>query len=107
MIQIVYHKRLHRVTVNGHANGGEYGQDLVCATVSILAQTLAADVDHFRSGGYVRDCVLELREGNAEISCKVQKKYRDSMKLIFDSICAGFELLARDYPECVQYEVRG
>ena len=36
MTTIVYHRDLCRVTVDGHAQSGEAGRDLVCASVSIL-----------------------------------------------------------------------
>ena len=30
---------IRKYTVEGHANYGEYGEDIVCSAVSILAQT--------------------------------------------------------------------
>jgi hypothetical protein len=32
---------------------------------------------------------------------------QNSVKIAFDTVCAGFELLARDYPDNISYEIRG
>ena len=44
MILVTYYRSYNRLTVEGHAHSGEPGKDLVCASASILAYTLAANV---------------------------------------------------------------
>ena len=107
MVKIVYHRDLNRVTVEGHAKSGEAGHDLVCASVSILVYTLASFVENMKRAGQVYNPTAEIKEGDAVIYCSPPTKYRPSVTLVFDSICAGFELLARDYPDNVSYEIRG
>ena len=107
MVKIVYHRDLNRVTVEGHAKSGEAGHDLVCASVSILVYTLASFVENMKRAGQVYNPTSELKEGDAVIYCSPPTKYRASVTLVFDSICAGFELLARDYPDNISYEIRG
>lgn len=107
MIQVVYHKLFHRLTVIGHAQSGEPGHDLVCASASILTYTIAANVSELVKTGQAADMVVKLQEGNAEISCKPHHRLQAIVSLIFDTVCVGFELLAKDYPEYITYEVRG
>ena len=107
MVKVVYHRDLNRVTVEGHAKSGEAGHDLVCASASILAYTLASFVENMKDAGQVYNPTAELKEGDAVIYCSPPNKYRASVTLVFDSICAGFEILARDYPENISYEIRG
>ena len=107
MVKIVYHRDLNRVTVEGHAKSGEAGHDLVCASASILVYTLASFVENMKRAGQVYNPTAEIKEGDAVIYCSPPTKYRSSVTLVFDSICAGFELLARDYPDNVSYEIRG
>lgn len=107
MIQVTYHRKYHKLTIEGHAHSGEAGHDLVCASASILAYTLAASVANMSAAKQIREPVIRLDPGDAEISCKTIRRFEAPVTLIFDTICGGYELLARDYPENIHYEVRG
>ena len=107
MIKVVYHRELNRVSVTGHARSGEAGHDLVCASASILIYTLASFVQNLKESGQARYNFIVLNEGDAIVSCQTPNKYKGSVTLVFDSICGGFELLARDYPDNISYEIRG
>lgn len=107
MIKVTYHRDLNRVTVEGHAGSGEKGRDLVCASASILVQSLAAFVENMKEARQTRYPTLILKEGDAVISCNAPNKYKYLVMIAFDAICGGFELLAQEYPEYVSYEIRG
>jgi uncharacterized protein YsxB (DUF464 family) len=107
MIHVTYHRKYNRVTVEGHAGSGPEGHDLVCASVSTLALTLAANVAYMEAQEAVYDVTTKLEEGNAEIQCTAYRRYRDSVEQVYRSICVGFELLATKYPENISYDVRG
>ena len=107
MIQVTYYRQYNRVTVEGHAGSGPEGHDLVCAAVSALALTLAGNVSYMEAQEAVRNVVIKLDEGNAEIQCTAYRRYRDSVEQIYRAICVGFELLATKYPENISYDVRG
>ena len=107
MIKVIYHRKYHRLTIEGHACSGEPGHDLVCASASILAYTLAASVANMSAAKQVRDARIELKEGAGEISCKAVRRFDAPVMLIFDTLCAGYELLANNYPDNISYEVRG
>ena len=51
MIKVIYHRDLNRVSVVGHAMSAEKGQDIVCASVSILIYTLASFVENLKDAG--------------------------------------------------------
>lgn len=106
MIQAVYYRKYNRLTVTGHAGAAEPGQDLICASASMLAYTLAANVANMADAGQVRQPIIKLDEGDAEISCNPRHNLKNSVTLVFDSVCIGFALLAKDYPEFVAYEIR-
>ena len=107
MIKVIYHRKFHRVSIEGHAHSGEYGRDLVCAAASTLAYTLASAVANMAECGQVREPRIELEEGRGEVSCTPPHKFKAPVTLVFDTVCAGFELLNRDYPSNISYEVRG
>ena len=106
MIQAIYYRSYNRLTVTGHANSAEPGHDLVCASASMLCYTLAANVANMADAGQVRQPIIENTEGNTEISCNPRHNLKNTVTLVFDSICAGFALLAHDYPEYLAYEIR-
>ena len=83
------------VTLKGHAGSAEYGKDLICAAVSALALTLAANVEG------KENAEVSLQPGNSRISC------HPDAAAIFDCVCKGFRLLAERFPEYVCFsEVR-
>ena len=45
MIEIVYDRMRLRLTADGHAGFAEVGQDIVCAGVSAIVQTLIQSVE--------------------------------------------------------------
>ena len=107
MIEVTYYRAHNRITIQGHAKSDEYGRDLICAAASTLAMTLSTNVGHMAASGCITEPVARLEAGDAEISCKPRTKYRDSVRQIFMSICAGFEVLAEKYPDYIRYEVCG
>lgn len=106
MIEAVYRRKNHRLTITGHANSGEAGHDLVCASVSILAYTLSANVENMVKAKQARDPIINLAEGSANVYCKSKQGYRSVVTLVYDTVCAGLELLAKHYPDYISYEIR-
>lgn len=107
MIKVVYHRDLNRVTVEGHAQSGEEGHDLVCASASILVYTLASFVNNMKLAKQVYNPTTKLNEGDAIISCEPPKRYKHSVTLVFDSICGGFDILAKSNPDNITFEMIG
>ena len=105
MIEINYHRGYHRITVRGHAGSAEEGKDLVCAAVSALVLTAAANVRRMEDKGCTYSTAVTVDKGDAEIVVNPKAYFRLSIMQILDAICAGFEVLAREYPEYVRYEV--
>ena len=105
MIKVVYDRTVPSVTMNGHAGSGEKGHDLVCAAVSILTFMLASIVEGAERGTQIQSATAELNDGEALISCEPIGNYSYPIKLIFDTICTGFDILAEEYPENVSYEL--
>ena len=107
MIKAIYYRRYNRLTIEGHANSGEPGHDLVCAGVSVLAYTLAANVGNMEANCLIRNPIVKLESGVAEISCEPKHKAAAFVSRIFEAVCVGFEMLDRDYPQYISYEIRG
>lgn len=82
------------ITLNGHANYAPIGQDIVCAGVSTLVQTLiqsieeltADEIEYVMSPGTV-----DIKFGNLS----------ERSKLLVDSFFIGLRLIADEYPNNV------
>lgn len=107
MIKATYYREHHRLTVEGHANSGEPGHDLVCAAASALAYTLAANVANLADNGKVKAPNLILEPGKAEISSNPVSRFKDTVTLVYQAVCVGFEILAQEYPQYISYEIHG
>lgn len=105
MITVTYHREFNRVSMDGHALSGENGHDLVCASASILAYTLAEFVKNMKEAGQIAFPAIDLAEGHALIACNAPSRFKNSVTLAFDTVCAGFELLAQSHPDNISYEI--
>lgn len=106
MITVTYHRDRNHVRIVGHAQSGEVGHDLVCASASILAYTLASFVQNMVDAKQADNPTVSLKEGDALIHCTPMKRYKASVTLVLDSICGGFDILARNYPDNISYEMK-
>lgn len=105
MIHVTYYRTYNRVTIEGHALSGEPGHDLVCAGASTLAYTLAANVGNLEANGNVRDVIVSMEPGKAEISCRPRNGAKAVAQRIFEAICVGFEIMASNYGDYISYEI--
>ena len=103
MIKVTDNRERPCLTMKGHAKSGEKGHDLVCASVSILAYTLASIIESMNHETRIRSATVELNDGDAMISCEPAGNYSCPINLIFDTICTGFDILAQEYPDNVSF----
>ena len=87
--------------VKGHARYAEHGKDIVCASASILAYTLATIVDLFEEDEV--ESYINLTSGNTtiECECKDDETYA-KVANAFHFAEVGYALLFRNYPQYVR-----
>lgn len=85
--------------LEGHAGYAEHGKDIVCASASILAYTLASIVSSFDEV----ESTIDLTSGNATIECEC-KDYKTYVKIAnaYHYTEIGYALLAHTYPQYVR-----
>ena len=106
MIEVIYYREKNRVSISGHAFSGEAGHDLVCAGVSALAYTLAANVGNMEDQGQAEDVKIKLEKGCGIIRCKAVNGCEDMVRRIFEAVCVGFEIMSANFPKNISYSVR-
>lgn len=106
MIEVEYFRRKNRVRITGHAFSGEAGHDLVCAGVSALTYTLAANVGNMEDQGQAKNVKVELEKGCGLIKCKAVSGCEDMVRRIFEAVCVGFEIMSANFPKNISYLVK-
>ena len=86
MIEVTYDGK-NGLTVQGHAEAGAKGKDLVCAAVTSLTLALGKNC---KMSAYM-DGRAVLGGGSEEI---------------FKAFAKGYEMLANFFPDCVHYECK-
>lgn len=84
-----------RITVEGHANFATYGQDIVCAGVSTLVQTLIQSVEELTTDKIQYD----MQPGTVDIKFW---SLSDLTKVLVDSFFIGIEQIISEYPDYVE-----
>lgn len=95
-----------KLNIQGHAGQSTYGNDIVCASASILAYTLAQNLIYLQQEGFIKGTpIIKMDDGNAKIECfcKNSKGY-EVVGRAFCTIQTGFQLLAHNYPQFVELE---
>lgn len=93
-----------RLTVKGHAGCGEYGEDVVCAAVSSLVQTLADKVQQAMRAGAARG-MIRREEGNAwTVEAEPIGEAADSVAGWFDFAEEGLRSIAASWPTALTLE---
>ena len=85
--------------LEGHAEYADIGKDIVCASASILAYTLASIVDSFDE----IEPIIDLTSGDTTIECEC-KDDETYVKVAnaYHYTKIGYALLAHNYPQYVR-----
>ena len=95
----------YEVKAEGHAGAGEYGQDIVCAAVSVLLQTLANEVTEAARAGLLAVGVVALGDGWMKVEMTPTAQTQDMVEAWVELVQDGIDALAESYPENVELEV--
>lgn len=95
----------YEVKAEGHAGAGEYGQDIVCAAVSVLLQTLANEVTEAARAGLLAVGVVTHGDGWMKVEMTPTDQTQDMADAWVELVQDGIDALAESYPENVELEV--
>ena len=95
----------YEVKAKGHAGAGKYGQDIVCAAVSCLMQTLANEVEEAARAGLVALGAVAHGEGWMRVEVTPTQESCDMVEAWVELVQDGLDALAESYPENVELEV--
>ena len=92
------------IDITGHA-GFNPGNDIVCAAVSVLSQTLVQCIQDEEINGDLTINYLDLQDGIVNIDINYPDRAREKIMSALSVIITGFELLSNAYPDNVDLYV--
>lgn len=105
MLKVTFEQKDSKLTLKleGHAGQANIGHDIVCASASILAYTVAQFVKDAEGSGYLKsDAVIKMENGDSVISCEPTDDMLIDMQNIYLFAERGYYLLAHNYPQFVE-----
>ena len=95
MIKVTFTEEGEKLSLRleGHAGYAEHGNDIVCASASILAYTLASFVRD------VENSIVDLTSGDTTIECETSD---EAVTNAYLHTKRGYQLLAFNYPQYVR-----
>lgn len=88
--------------MEGHAESGPFGHDLVCAAVSALTLTLWENLRILEAEDKLEQVCRELDGGSACLSCRPKPPFRQEAEDAFRTVTRGLACLAKVYPRSVR-----
>lgn len=96
------------LSIRGHAGAAEVGQDIVCASASILAYTVAQLVKDYNNKNMLKHTPkILMRKGSSTITCTPKDEHFKKVYHTFFFAQTGLNLLAHNYPQYVTITMFG
>ena len=100
MTRLVYAPAELRLEMEGHAGAGVYGEDPVCAALSMLGMTLEKRVSELAETCFP---TLSRAPGRFLIVCRPEADTAGQCREVFETVAAGLALLSEERPEHVSF----
>ena len=101
MTRIRYDREKLRLSMEGHAKSAPAGEDLVCAALSMLMMCLERRLRDYGEGLWL---TVKKGDGSACIEARAEDEVYEQCRESFDTVFAGFMLLAQERPEYVRVQ---
>lgn len=93
------------MTLQGHAGAAPRGEDLVCASATMMAYTVAQAVQFmFEQGMLKKKPKIDIKQGSAVVIAIPAEECRAEVLHAFWVAQCGVHVLARNYPQHVRLE---
>ena len=96
MIEVIHHKKNQHISIDGHAGFAQIGEDIVCAGVSTLVQTMVVSIETLTEDK--NKIKYDMSPGKADIYYGNLSKESDAL---INSFFVGVKLIASAYPDFV------
>ena len=106
MITVTFTEEGNKLSLRleGHAGYAEIGKDIVCASASILAYTVAQFVMEAEHQGDLESAEIRMDSGDTLISCEPTEDISLGMQNMYQFAKMGYALLQHNYPQYVRLQ---
>ena len=93
---------IKRYKISGHANYADHGQDIVCAAVSILGQTILLSLG--KVVGLEKDLKYKIQDGFLDVKLpkEIDNSILEKTQIVLDTFLIGIKSLIDSYPEYIK-----
>ncbi|RQD70615.1 MAG: ribosomal-processing cysteine protease Prp [Tindallia sp. MSAO_Bac2] len=95
---------IEKYVINGHANTAAYGEDIVCAAISVLAQTMILGINR------TLESEPEWSAEEGDLVCivpeNITNEQRTQINTLLETMVLGFENIQSQYPEAIRIETK-
>lgn len=93
------------VSIQGHAGYVDYGNDIVCASISILYYTLAHSIIDLYDKDRIKNYSIKTEAGNSSIEFEAINSDIKELNTVLQTIATGFMLMQENYKDNVRLAV--
>ena len=86
-------REVERFSCSGHAGYAEFGQDIVCASISVLVINTINSIETFTSTAYICDA----DEESGDIDFRFTEDISPDASLLIESMILGLKEIQNDY----------
>lgn len=104
MTKIRYDRNDMTLIISGHAGGGEKYNDIVCAGISVLEQTLIRNLQDLQKEGDGKAVIDHKTEGESSIHFIPKPWCRITAGKMFEFVMTGLRAMAESYPNNIHIE---
>lgn len=105
MITVTYRPKKRSLTIKGHANAGEKGFDIICASVSTVFYNLCQMMREYDHKAFVKPIEMQDISGSAKLQVTPASGYETWIDHDMLYALTGFKLLAGNFPQYVNLKV--
>lgn len=106
MININFNPNTLELEINGHAEQGKKGEDIVCAAISTLFYTLGQALMDSEEM-LTEKPIFKDEEGAGYLSCKPKEEFKGNIARTYWTILTGLQLVAEEYNKYVNMHIVG
>ncbi len=98
-------KTIKQFVIQGHAHAADSGEDIVCAAVSVLSQTIVLSLYHIANV----DIEHEIKKGYLRCKLPANMTERKSCEagLLIDTMLLGLKNIQDSYPQYIEISDEG
>jgi len=94
---------IRKFSVKGHAGAAAYGQDIVCAAVSILVTNAINSSEYLLRVPVATDRDVAPGDVECVVPAVAETNTDDKLQLLFEAMVFGIQQVAESYPDFVKF----